>query len=50
MARQGGHVIQGSHETGFSTHGGSQNVLHMESKGGSGVGLQKGQVWVFKRG
>ncbi|XP_042603389.1 desmoglein-2.1 [Cyprinus carpio] len=41
---QGGHVIQGSLRKGVSTHGGSQNVFYMESKGGSGVGVQKGMM------
>uniref|UniRef100_A0A8C2D4Z0 Desmoglein 2 n=1 Tax=Cyprinus carpio TaxID=7962 RepID=A0A8C2D4Z0_CYPCA len=41
---QGGHVIQGSLRKGVSTQGGSQNVFYMESKGGSGVGVQKGMM------
>uniref|UniRef100_A0A8C1PAY0 Desmoglein 2 n=1 Tax=Cyprinus carpio TaxID=7962 RepID=A0A8C1PAY0_CYPCA len=42
---QGGQLIQGTLKKGVSTHGGSQNVLYVESKGGSAVsqgGLQKG--------
>lgn len=44
---QGGQMFQGSLTKGVSTHGGSQNVLYVENKGGSGMvqgSLQKGMT------
>ncbi|XP_051951196.1 desmoglein-2-like [Xyrauchen texanus] len=37
MEGQGGQMIQGSLRRGVSTHGGSQGVIYVENKGGSGV-------------
>ncbi|XP_052441687.1 desmoglein-2-like [Carassius gibelio] len=44
MEGQGGQVIQGSLKKGVSTQGGSQNVLYMDSEGGSGGGVQRGMM------